>query len=163
MALSIDYKLTGSGWAECTIVDGDQTCTITASYLSDAFGNLVLSAVAMLQWFEAVSFRFEEEPGAYKWDLESRPNNTLDLRISEAFLNFSADPSNWEYKQIFQTTSTQMRFGRAVDAAANALIEEHGEAGYLEKWKSNPFPMEHLRQLNEFLTELSHLDPLEDN
>ena len=67
MSLLIDYKLTGSGWAECTIADGEQSCTVTASYLSDAFGDLVLSAVVLLRWFNEVSFSFVEEPGEFKW------------------------------------------------------------------------------------------------
>jgi len=162
LTLSIEYKLTGPGWAECTIANADQTCTLTASYLSDAFGNLVLSAVAMLNWFKAVSFSFEEEPGEYKWDLECRPNNTLDLRISEAYLNHSVDPSIWEYKLLFQTTSTQMQFGKAVAVAAKALLDEYGEAGYLEKWIEYPFPTESLRQLNEkvaYYSQFPHIFP----
>ncbi len=56
MALQIDYKLTGSGWAECTIADGEKSCTVTVSYLTDALGDLVLAAVAQLHWFNGLSF-----------------------------------------------------------------------------------------------------------
>lgn len=129
--------------------------------MSDAFGNLVLSAVAMLHWFNSVSFSFSEEPGEYKWDLELRPNNTLELRISEAYLNHSDDPARWDHKLLFQTTSTQMKFGRSVAKAGNALLEEHGEEGYLEKWVEYPFPTENFRELGKLITYFSKIPGFE--
>lgn len=162
MTLSIDYKLTGSGWAECTIADGDRSCTITASYLSDAFGDLVLSSVAMLHWFNAISFSFEEEPGEFRWLLRSRPNNRLELKIVDGYDIHKGPTPDYDCKLLFQTTCSQMQFGKAVAKAGNALLEKHGEDGYLEKWVGYPFPTENLRQLNQLLTQLSHLDLLEN-
>ena len=48
MALNITYRLTGIGWVECTVADAGNTCTVTASYLSDALHNLILCANALL-------------------------------------------------------------------------------------------------------------------
>jgi hypothetical protein len=163
LALSIDYKLTGSGWAECTVADDDQSCTVTASYLSDAFGNLVLSAVTMLKWFNAVSFSFEEEPGEFKWELQSLPDNHLDVKLFEGYRDHGSTP-HWKYKVIFEKTSTPLEFGRAVAAAGKALLEEYGEAGYLEKWVEFPFPTENFRQLDQLVTywsQFPHIFPNE--
>jgi|GEM_PF-5668532 len=115
----------------------------------------------MLHWFNAVSFSFEEEPGEFKWDLESLPNNNLGVKIFEGYRDHGASP-HWKYKLLFQTTSTQMKFGRAVAKAADALLKEYGEDGYLEKWVEYPFPTGSLQQLNQLLTQLSHLEPLEN-
>ena len=149
MALSIDYKLTGSGWAECTIADGGQSCTITASYLSDAFGNLVRSAVAMLYWFNFVSFSFLEEPGEFVWELETNAGNawTLNLKLLGIDCDRDSATSESDFKPLFQTVCSQMEFGKAVRAAGEALLEKHGEQGYFEEWVEFPFPTDEFRQL----------------
>lgn len=53
--LKIDYRLTGSGWSECTIHADGRECEISASYLSDALGKLVLAGVAVLAGAQSVS------------------------------------------------------------------------------------------------------------
>ena len=40
MGVEFSYELTGAGWAECTLRIGEQCVTVTASYLSDALGDL---------------------------------------------------------------------------------------------------------------------------
>jgi hypothetical protein len=35
--------------------------------------------------------------------------------------------------------------------AANQVLEEHGEAGYLERWMEHPFPMTQLAELARVL------------
>jgi hypothetical protein len=40
VTLSISFKLTGAGWAECEIFIDGEVYVITASYLEDALGNL---------------------------------------------------------------------------------------------------------------------------
>jgi hypothetical protein len=157
LTLSIDYKLTGSGWAECTVADGDQSCTVTASYLSDAFGNLVLSAVAMLQWFNAVSFSFDEEPGEFRWLLWSRPNNSLELKILDGYDRDTNPARDDECKLLFSKMSTQVEFGDAVAKAGNTLLETHGEAGYFKRWVEYPFPTASFKQLVDLLKKHEHL------
>lgn len=46
--LKIDFRLTGSGWAECTVHADSHECEVSASYISDALGKLVLAGVAVL-------------------------------------------------------------------------------------------------------------------
>ena len=146
MSLRIDFKLTGAGWAECTIADGEKFCTITASYLSDAFGDLVLSAVTLLHWFNAVSFSFLEEPGEFRWVFTATRENQIELKIF-GFDDDPNNPANDEVNPLFRTVCTRQAFGNAVLDAANHLLEEHGEAGYLEKWIEYPFPTERLNEL----------------
>ena len=126
MSLSIDYKLTGSGWAECTIADGEQSCTVTASYLSDAFGDLVLSAVALLHWFNSLSFSFEEEPGEFRWVFTSVPDNKVELKILEGY-DIYQHKADHECNPLFQSVFTRETFGKAVLVAGKRLLEEYGE------------------------------------
>ena len=148
MSLRIDFKLTGAGWAECTIADGEKFCTITASYLSDAFGDLVLSAVTLLHWFNAVSFSFLEEPGEFRWTLTAKTDNGVELAIVDPTYDRDSDEPLAEGGNVlFQTIVTRQAFGNAVLTAGKNLLEEHGEAGYLEKWIEYPFPTERLNEL----------------
>ncbi len=156
MSFTIDYKLTssGSGWAECTISDGEQSCTITASYLGDALGDLVLAANAMLHWYNGVSFSFQEEPGEYRWEFRwLQSNNDFELKISEAYRDYEKD-GHLEYHVVFQTVVTPKSFGKAVHETATKLLAEYGEQGYLEKWVLYPFPSEGMSELTRLLAEV---------
>ncbi len=163
MSLVIDYKLTGSGWAECTIADGEQSCTVTASYLSDAFGDLVLSAVALLHWFNALSFSFQEEPGEFRWVFNTKSNNEIELKILDPYYANRLRPSADGGQLIFQTAFTRETFGNAVLETGKKLLEEYGEAGYLEKWVEYPFPTESLSELGRLLERLSPTADLKEN
>jgi hypothetical protein len=126
--------------------------------LTDAFGDLVLSAVTLLHWFNRASFSFEEEPGEYRWVFTSKTKNEIELKIlncSDIYLL----KRDHECDVLFQTRHlTRLEFGRAVLEAGNKLLEEHGEAGYLEKWVEYPFPMERLSELTRLLEQLSPKD-----
>jgi hypothetical protein len=80
-SLNIDYRLSGSGWARCTVRFGDAQCEISASYLSDALGKLVLSAVAVLSGFQALSLGFDEEPGEYRWSITRVGADDISIRL----------------------------------------------------------------------------------
>jgi hypothetical protein len=62
------YELTGTGWSECRLSIGDARCEVTASYLSDALGELASAVEDVLRW-PGVDARavFVEEPGEYRW------------------------------------------------------------------------------------------------
>ena len=111
----------------------------------------------MLHWFNAVSFSFEEEPGEFRWLLKSKPNNQLELRILAGYDIYKNPPtSDEECRALFQAICSHVEFGKAVVDAGNALLEEYGEDGYLEKWVEYPFPMENFRQLVQLLGQMAH-------
>ncbi len=45
MAVSVTYNLIGASWAECLLEVGEQQARVTASYLSDALGDLLQAVV----------------------------------------------------------------------------------------------------------------------
>jgi hypothetical protein len=150
MSLSITYRLTGTGWATCTLSDGNSSCELTASYLSDALRSLVLSATAVLSGFMRVSFRFDEEPGEYRWVISSPRLNEIELEIL-AFEELWGDRPDSEGKSLFKTRCLPETFAKAVARAAQSILEEHGEAGYLERWSDHPFPIAQFEELNRLL------------
>ncbi len=153
MHLAIDYRLSGTGWAECTLSDESSSCELTASYLSDALHNLVTAATAVLSGFLQVTFRFDEEPGEYRWVIYSPRVNEIQIEIRE-FDELWGNQSNSEGRLLFNTLCLPETFAKAVLAAAEQLLEKHGEAGYLEQWTEHPFPAKQLAVLNDLLKQL---------
>jgi hypothetical protein len=72
VTLTIDYQLSGSGWADC-MVHADE-------YFSDALGKLVLAAVVVLAGAHSVSVGFDEEPGEYRWRIRIGLTATLNVQ-----------------------------------------------------------------------------------
>ena len=150
MNLTIDYSISGLGWAECRVQDESSSCTITASYLGDALGSLVLAACAALQYFDRIGFPFEEEPGEYRWVLRAPRLNELELRIYE-FLESSGSKPDGEGKLLFSTFCLPITFAQAVHVAAAKVLAQYGEAGYLEQWSEHAFPMHTFRELERLI------------
>ncbi|MCJ0763512.1 hypothetical protein [Variovorax terrae] len=153
MSLNINYRLTGVGWAECTLSDDQSTCTVTASYLSDALHNLVLAAHALLSRFTKLSFSFDEEPGEYQWVITSPRLNEIELQILSLGELWGDRPDS-EGRRLFRTVCTPETFATAVHTAAAAVLAEHGESGYYEKWSEYPFPIAQFEQLSVALARL---------
>jgi hypothetical protein len=150
MNLSIDYRLAGSGWAECTISDEQASCEITASYLSDALGRLVVGAIGLATGLSSVSFCFDEEPGEYRWVIQSVGINEISIEML-AFDELWGGKPDKDGKSIFVTKCRPVVFARAVHRAATAILDQFGVDGYLKKWHAQPFPSRQLELLGEIL------------
>jgi len=155
MPLAINYRITGLGWAECTIADGEGTCTVTASYLSDALRSLVLAATAIISRFSQVAFSFDEEPGEYRWVVSSPRLNEIELQIL-SFQELWGDRPNSEGNLLFRTVCVPEAFAAAVHGAAAAVLAEYGEKGYLEKWSEHSFPTAQFNELSRLLSSLQN-------
>jgi hypothetical protein len=153
MYLAIDYRLSGTGWAECTLSDESSSCELTASYLSDALHNLVTAATAVLCGFSQTTFRFDEEPGEYRWIISSPRINEIQIEIRE-FDQLWGDQPNESGRLLFQTVCLPETFARAVAKAAEKLLEKHGEVGYRDQWAEHPFPAKQLAVLHDQLNQL---------
>jgi hypothetical protein len=148
--LRLDYSITALGWAECSVTDETSSCTISASYLGDALGNLVLAACAALRYFGRITFSFEEEPGEYRWVIEAPRLNEVLLQIYEFTESQSSKPEA-AGTLLFSTSCVPLTFAQAVHAAASKLLVELGESGYLDQWSEHPFPMHPFRELERLL------------
>lgn len=153
-----DYKLTGTGWSEGFVAQGDRWLRPTASYLTDALRALVTAVVALLEGTEHVACIWEEEPGEYLW-LFDRDADLVDLRIMWRD-HWSAVPSGvdtWFAPVEGEEGDLKLRLraspdamGRALLAALDRLEVDPGPAEYRRQW-GKPFPeMEH-RKLRELV------------
>src|SRR5262245_63524255 len=80
-SVSFAYRLVGSGWAECTIAIDEQHAAMTASYLSDAFGDLLGAVIRMVEGQPEATASFAEEPGEYRWRFFRKEPDRILIRI----------------------------------------------------------------------------------
>jgi hypothetical protein len=139
MQIQIDYRLTGSGWAECNVSSDEQTCVLTASYLSDALRNLVLAANGVLAGFSTLTFRFDEEPGEFRWLITTPRPNEIQIDILH-FPELWGGRPDGEGNSLYRSRCRPIEFAQAVENAARRALEAYGESGYKEKWEEHPFP-----------------------
>lgn len=148
MGLSFSYVLTGKGWADCEIdVDGVHLF-MQASYLSDAFDDLVRATLSMLVNARVEAAVFNDEPGTYRWRL-TPSGERLNIRIvtyDEPFARES-DPTG---QLSFDADCRLRTFAGAVLSAGQQLLATHGEGGYAEQW-GHPFPAAPFAQLKQAL------------
>jgi hypothetical protein len=146
--LRITYELVGTGWSRCTIrADGNEV-ELTASYLSNALGQLVLSAIAIITGFRQTSFSFDEEPGESRWVLETVDINVIELSVFE-FEELWGNKPNRDGTQLLALSLRPITYARAVCAAAHAVLAEYGADGYKQKWSEHSFPERELEILVE--------------
>jgi hypothetical protein len=139
MQIQIDYRLTGSGWAECNVSSGDQTCLLSASYLSDALRNLVLAANSVMAGFSTLTFKFDEEPGEFRWVITTPRHNEIQIEILQ-FPDLWGERPDTEGNSLYRSRCHPIVFAKAVENAVREVLETYGESGYREKWDEHPFP-----------------------
>lgn len=144
--VSINYILTGSGWSACTVEIYGQKCVATASYLSDALRELVSGTNHILSGGNEARFRFDEEPGEYRWILRSDQGGGVSVQILE-FAELWGEKPDSEGKPILQATCVARHLGEALLVTLNRLLEEHGLDGYEKAWVEAEFPTEEYLKL----------------
>lgn len=150
MPVQFKYRLTGAGWSEGSISDGHASATLTASYLEDALGDLLEAVGVLLEGAIDARCSWEEEPGEYRW-IFSRQGNDVRLQVLgfEDMYSLKPDPAGYS---IFETSLSLRDLAIAIADGAQAVLDEHGEDGYLAKWDQHPFPSEHLALIRARLT-----------
>jgi hypothetical protein len=150
MGVDISYNLTGTGWAECTLRVDDASVTVTASYLSDALGDLASAATAFLRGHPRPTASFTEEPGEYRWILEPLSGGRVRIRILEFTQMWGRRPDE-DGKQIFQAECRLRTFAGALVSELQRVEQVYGTAGYRETWVQHDFPADRLAELQELL------------
>jgi hypothetical protein len=149
MGLSIRYSLTGRGWSRCEVEIDDQAIFVTASYLSDALGDLLQAIKALLSGAGDATATFEEEPGQYRWRLTLVSPGQLSVRILWPEHEFSRRPDE-EGRVVFNAPCRFRTFAGAVLSAAQQVRVEHGLEGYRREW-GHPYPLELESEIKQLL------------
>ena len=150
LSLTIEFEISGTGWARCKLADAQSSFTVTASYLSDALRHLLLAATAVISGFSCVTFRFDEEPGEYRWVITTPRINEVVVEILW-FQELWGERPNSAGDVVFRTVCLPQAFAAAVSKAAHTVIGGMGETGYAERWAEHPFPKTQLQELDRLL------------
>lgn len=142
----VDYKLTGTGWSECKLSIHGQTCTVTASYLSDALRELIGGVNHILSGCNETKFSFDEEPGEYRWLLRRLDDGAVSVLILW-FPELWGDAPDADGKAIFEATCQIRAFAQTLSTSLDGLLAEHGLEGYKDKWVEADFPLAEFRAL----------------
>ncbi|MFK7760134.1 MAG: hypothetical protein AB8C13_09315 [Phycisphaerales bacterium] len=152
----LDYKITGQGWAVCDVEVGEQKIVATASYLDDAFGQLVCATLLLRQGAHMSGVSFPEEPGEYRWMFEKTPGESGGIRIRVWFFEelWSYLPETDEKKILDGVVQAEV-FYRALLSMIENVFAEYGEEGYKERWNGDemPFPMALYNELARLIDE----------
>lgn len=150
MSISFAYDLVGSGWAECTVAVDETHATVTASYLSDAFGDLLGAVIRIVEGQPEATASFAEEPGEYRWRLFRKEPDRLLIRVLE-FPQLWGNRPDEEGRVLFEAECRLRTFAGAVLAESQRLLEKHGPEGYLGMWHKHGFPLEKQEKLRQVL------------
>jgi hypothetical protein len=152
---TFSYDLDTAGWSTATVSDGAHTVTLTASYLSDALGDLTRAVIALLQGAEGATLAWQEEPGVIEWRFERQGDDVV------VCLTRFADNTSYRRSQArpgeptFNVSCPLTRLGGEVLDELWHIHETVGVDGYKERWKRHPFPLQEYRQLRALLRERS--------
>ena len=144
-AVEFDYRLVGTGWSEARFAVGSQWVSLTASYLDDALGDLLLATRLLVEGDTAARASWAEEPGEYRWLLD-RDGEGMRVRILE-FPELWSDAPDGDGDVLLDATCDFRAFVAALTLGARQVLNAHGEEGYHERWLDHPFPTEHLQAL----------------
>jgi hypothetical protein len=156
------YRLTGRGWAEARIADDASHAILTASYLSDALGDLLEAVGRLLEGASEARCSWEEEPGEYRWIFTRTDDSDAQLNIL-AFDDMYSRPATLpgvaqphpqpdERGELrFSTTQPISVLAGAIADGAAATLDELGEENYLAEWVEAPFPTARLAFIRKHL------------
>jgi hypothetical protein len=149
VSVTFTYRLTGFGWSESTLVIGEHRAMLTASYLSDALGELLGAVVRIVEGEPEATASFTEEPGEFRWRMFRVGSDRLLVRILD-FAGIWGNRLDEEGKPILEGECRLRTFAGAVLSASQRLLEEHGCEGYREKWR-HEFPLSRQEKLQHLL------------
>jgi hypothetical protein len=147
--VEFSYRLTGTGWAEARIADEESWATITASYLSDALGELLEAVGVLLEGADEARCSWQEEPGEFRW-IFRRTSSDVRLRVLSFPDQIPPEPDA-DGTPVFETRQSLAALAAAIADGAQAVLDEYGEDGYRTQWVDSPFPSGHLSMIQRSL------------
>lgn len=146
--LRFSWELSGSGGVTYRIGDGMSEHETYIGYCTDALADLLYAMTGLYGNSSGERFSFDREPMETRWLLRRQGTD-----VAIAVFEFPDGGTSWgsadETGGTLLWRSVQPRgvLCHAVVEAAEAVLREHGEAGYLEKWMRHPFPVAALQDL----------------
>jgi hypothetical protein len=145
--VQFEFTLRSFGWADGRIAIGNAAAAPTASYLSDALGDLLRAVCTLCEGADEARAAWQEEPGEYRW-IFGRTGQCVRLVLLE--LPDWGLPDS-QGRPVLDAECELDALARAVIGAAAAIKEDIGIDGYLERWIYYPFPANDLEALERWV------------
>jgi hypothetical protein len=140
--MRFEYELVGTGWAKAIVANESSEATVTASYLSDALGDLLYMVWRSLESEPEVRCSWEEEPGEYRWIMR-RAGDDARLRVLDFDGGHPRRPDE-SGRLVFETSEPVLAIARAIALGASRCLAENGARRYADIWRTE-FPFKTLR------------------
>ncbi|MGW1211497.1 hypothetical protein ACWD5F_17895 [Streptomyces sp. NPDC002499] len=103
--------------------------------------DLVAGAGELYGRQRSARFFFDAEPQELRWMLRTT-DDAVNVTVHE-FPDIAVSPDfpDSQGTVIWQSTHPRPAFAHPVLDAAQTVLTEHGEAGYLAKWAMHPYPV----------------------
>jgi hypothetical protein len=153
--MSLAWRLTGRGWADCTVADDRAEAEATASFISDAPEELLTAVARLIAGETETRVQFEAEPTVYRW-IFCREGDDARVRLLQLADGSKHDKDGTEIWSSWQTTDA---LARAVIRGFDEAAYSYGESEYHGTW-GRPFPRFELEALrNAWRDHRSHEPP----
>lgn len=123
-----------------------QSAVLTASYLTDALGDLLGAVSRLLDGAGRAGCAWASEPGGVTWAFV-READTVHLQI----INVDGDDDPDESALVFETRVALQDLARAIAAGAQDVLNRYGVQNYLTRWVEHPFPARTLKRVQHQL------------
>lgn len=147
--VALSFAITSYGWADVSLRVVSETFNIEGvSYTGDGLGGLVRFALGLVVGETVAECSFDLEPAEIRLRGVS-DSVTVHLSVYK-FADGYSDNSISEEARVLYTTCRIDALGRAVSRTADAVLREHGLAGYKFGWREE-FPLRALAALKAAL------------
>lgn len=141
--MEFEYRVLESGWAEARLGHEGGSVDLSASYLSDALGDLVETVALVVEGVPSARCSWLEEPGEFRWRF-LRHDDDVDLDV--LWLT-DWDMRDDEGHPVFHARVPAARLGRVVLAEAQRVLDTFGLNEYRRRWIEHEFPLPALQHL----------------
>lgn len=151
--LRLIWTLSGTGWADCTVMDHEAEVVVVASYITAAPEDLLTAVARLVAGESEIRVEFEAEPTEFRWIFYCQGEDVW-IRILELPDSGLHDNAGTEVWSSWQTVDAA---ARAVIRCFDAVARIYGESGYHGKW-GHPFPRTELEALRRLWRDRRPID-----
>lgn len=146
------YRLTGTGWADVTFSNENQTITFEASYLNDPLSDLYDSLLRLIQnESNSELILFVEEPGEHSLLLTKTENGNLQIEIywNQEWEEFYPDTEKQDIKKelVYSDIDTLDNLTSSIIKGTKNLLAAVGLEEYKDQWHLYEFPLKSFQAL----------------
>jgi hypothetical protein len=147
-----NLALDAPGWADPVIESDGARLQMTASYLTDALGDLMGALLQLVNGSSSAQCCWAKDPGNWDW-VFVRPNET-EVEVSIGFRDERSSGSwlpDGTDEPRFHTRVTLVELVRAVVDGARRCFDSFGAEGFARQWIEHPFPALQVDALRRWL------------